>query len=134
VAQIEARIPKANLFRFENFWVHHPGFFDLVQQKWNKDVRLTSNASRIIAKLKNVRNALRIWSMKLSNLNSLIQQNNEVLQIMDKLEECRPLYIQEWNFRIIIKSHLEKLLKPVEVARLVVYGFCFCFPFFSFPY
>jgi predicted DNA-binding transcriptional regulator len=44
---------------FDNYWVQHLGFFNLVQQNWNKVVRPTSSPSRIIAKLKNVRNALK---------------------------------------------------------------------------
>jgi hypothetical protein len=31
VAQIKVKIPKANIFKFENYWVQHPGFFDIVQ-------------------------------------------------------------------------------------------------------
>jgi hypothetical protein len=36
---------------------------------------------------------------------------NEVILILDKLEEQRPLFIQEKNMRKIIKIHMAKLLK-----------------------
>lgn len=30
VVSIESSIPKSKVFRFENFWISHPGFFDIV--------------------------------------------------------------------------------------------------------
>lgn len=32
--QIGTKIPKAKIFRFENFWVDYPGFFELVEAIW----------------------------------------------------------------------------------------------------
>lgn len=35
VVSISTTIPKAKVFRFENYWVDMPGFFDCVQQSWS---------------------------------------------------------------------------------------------------
>jgi exonuclease III len=60
--QIGTSIPKAQVFRFENFWVDHPGFFDLVNFVWNTNVIASNSASRITAKFKLLRAALKRWS------------------------------------------------------------------------
>jgi hypothetical protein len=31
------QIPKANIFQFENYWIEHPGFIDVVTIAWNKE-------------------------------------------------------------------------------------------------
>jgi 3-methyladenine DNA glycosylase AlkC len=46
-----------------------------------------------------------------SNLAYLIANCSDVILILDKLEEQRPLFIQEKNMRKIIKNHMAKLLK-----------------------
>lgn len=37
VAQIGTSIPKANIFQFENYWIEHLGFIDVVRTTWNKE-------------------------------------------------------------------------------------------------
>ena len=37
--QIGTNIPKAQTFRFENYWIDHPGFMDLVKSVWTSNVR-----------------------------------------------------------------------------------------------
>jgi hypothetical protein len=111
VVQIGTKIPKANVFRFENFWVQHPGFLDVVEQAWNMEVRASASDSIIVAKMKNLRRALKKWSKGLSKINSLIKNCNDVMLILDKLEELRPLFIQERNLRAIIKNQIGRLLK-----------------------
>jgi hypothetical protein len=49
--------------------------------------------------------------MGLSKLKQLIKQCNSVLSTLDKLEENRPLYPPEFNFRKILKKHILKLLQ-----------------------
>jgi len=109
--QIGTSIPKAHVFRFENFWVEHPGFFDLVNLVWNSNVSATNSAIRITVKFKLLRAALKKWSKGLSNLSCLIKNCNSTLEILDTLEEQRPLFLQEFNFRKILKNHILKLLK-----------------------
>ena len=108
---IETSVPKSSIFRFENYWVSIPGFLEVVQHCWNIPVRGNNQAITINSKLKkNVRRGLKAWSKRFSNLNNLIANCNKVLSALDNLEEHRTLVIQEWNFRIILKEHILKLL------------------------
>ena len=86
--------------------VKHLGFFDVVKSVWSSNVNATNSATRFVAKLKLLRAALKKWSKGLSNLNILIQNCNEVLATLDDLEEQRPLFTLEFNFRKIIKDHI----------------------------
>lgn len=84
----------------------------MVQQSWEKEVRNSRDATSVVAgKLKNLRHELKAWSMKLSNLKLLIDRCNKVIFFLDNLEECRHLYLPEWNLRMIIKRHLLTLLR-----------------------
>lgn len=85
--------------------------FELVTSVWNTNVNATSSASRITAKFKLLRAALKKWSKGLSNLNNLIKDCNNSLEVLDALEEQRALYTQEHNFRIILKAHILRLLR-----------------------
>jgi hypothetical protein len=69
---IGTNIPHSNIFRFENFWVEHPGFIDTVSSSWSSSPVLDSFARSMSAKLKNLRAALKSWSRGLSNLSLLI--------------------------------------------------------------
>ncbi|CAO2167262.1 unnamed protein product [Urochloa humidicola] len=109
--QIGTNIPKAQVFRFENYWVNQPGFLDLVKSVWNTQVRATNSATKLTAKLKILRRVLKRWGRNLSQLKALIKECNLVLEILDKLEEQRALYTPEQNFRIILKKHILMLLK-----------------------
>jgi len=107
--QIGTTIPKAQIFRFENYWVDHPGFMDLVKTVWATNVSASNSATRITTKFKLLRAALKKWSRKLSNLNRLLKICNETLEILDALEEQRSLFTQESNFRKILKAHILRL-------------------------
>ena len=113
---ISTVIPKASIFRFENYWPDHPGFYDAVQRGWKKPVcNSRDSASVLTEKLKNVRHELKIWSRGISNLNILIANYNKVILFMDTLEEIRPLFAMEFNFRNVIKEHLAKLLRSTNI-------------------
>ena len=108
---IGTKIPKSNLFRFENFWPEHPGFFEIVLKGLEKLVSNQKDSTTMLArKLKNVRYELKHWSKNLSNLSLLISKTYKLIFFMDSLEEVRPLLSFEWNFRALVKSHLATLL------------------------
>ena len=92
---ISTAIPKASIFRFENYWPDHPGFYDAVQRGWNMHVR----NSRDSATVKNVRHELKVWSRGISNLNILIANCNKVILFLDTLEEIRSLFAMKFSFR-----------------------------------
>jgi mannosylglycoprotein endo-beta-mannosidase len=110
VINIDTNIPKAKKIRFENYWVDMPGFQECVASSWAK-ISSKSYSSAIVAdKLKSLRYDLRKWHTSLSKIKNLIQNCNKVILALDTLEEIRPLYKPEFNFRIIIKLHLDDLL------------------------
>jgi len=110
VAQISTSIPKAHLFRFENFWVEQPGFLEIVQESWQTEVSATNSATKLVAKFKILRINLKKWSKSISKINNLIKSCDDILLVLDKLEDLRELFIQEHNFRKIQKEHINKLL------------------------
>jgi hypothetical protein len=109
---IGTSIPKTNIFRFENLWPEHPGFLESVKSGWQKQVRNNRDAASIVCgKLKTTRYSLKSWSKNLSNLSRLINISDKVIFFLDALEECRPLFLPEWNLRVIIKKHLQNFLR-----------------------
>jgi hypothetical protein len=106
---IESKIPRSKLFRFENFWVQHPGFKETVNTAWNLSVNHSNSVSILNAKLNNVRLALKKWSKSISQLSLLIDKCQMVLAQMDELEQQRMLTTPEWNFRKILKAHITRL-------------------------
>jgi len=112
-----ARFRLAPLFpkhRFSNlkfFGVEHQGFYDLVKSVWSTNISATNSATRITAKFKLLRAALKKWSKSLSDLKRLIKNCHSILEVLDSPEEQRPLFVQEYNFRKILKNHILMLLK-----------------------
>jgi hypothetical protein len=98
------------MFRFENFWIEHPGFMDIVKLHWDNSPVYANAAKNLSSKLKQVRSGLRKWSKSLSNLNKLIYNCNWVLQLLDGLEDQRILSRLENSFRRLVKHHLSQLL------------------------
>jgi hypothetical protein len=109
--QIGTSIPKAKVFRFENFWIDQLGFLDIVQAVWQSEFKSICSATKLSAKFKFLRRMLRRWAQNLSNLKKQIQVCNEVVLILDKLEENRRHFCAEKNFRNILKGHITKLLQ-----------------------
>jgi hypothetical protein len=108
--QIGTSIPKLNVFRFENYWVSHPGCADKVSSAWITPTRNFNSAHVISSKFKLLRRILKIWSRNLSNLSKMISNCSLTIEFFDKLEEIRDLHHQESAFRAIIKSHISNLL------------------------
>jgi hypothetical protein len=52
VIAIGTKIPRAKVFRFENYWLEHSDFKTIVQSIWNIPVGFTGSAKKINAKLK----------------------------------------------------------------------------------
>jgi hypothetical protein len=73
VVDIDTVIPRAKIFRFENFWVQLPGFLDCVHKSWNKVSRKNTSASILVDKLKTLRYDLKHWKTSMSKLKQLIE-------------------------------------------------------------
>jgi hypothetical protein len=61
VVSIGSSIPKAKVFRFENFWIRLPGFIDKVKSIWEVNCP-GDGAKSIAAKFKRPRKGLKQWS------------------------------------------------------------------------
>jgi hypothetical protein len=71
--QIGTNIPKANIFRFENYWLSHPSCFELIKNAWSTpSIGNLDSARTISAKFKLLRRMLRLWARNTSNLTILI--------------------------------------------------------------
>jgi exonuclease III len=108
---VSTKIPKSFIFRFENYWLQHPGFISVVQQHWTAPSHLIDTAKILTAKFKNLRAALKVWKASLSNLKVAIDNVKLVLAFLQFIEELRDLTIPEWNFKGILESELQNLLK-----------------------
>jgi hypothetical protein len=109
VVSVGTMIPKAKVFRFENYWTRLPGFLDKVQSIW--DIQCPGDSAKCLsAKLKLLRKGFKKWSMSFSVLQGLIDNCNDVILLLDGYEEQRALHVSEWNFRNIVKNKLQQLL------------------------
>lgn len=104
VVNIETKIPRAKLFRFESFWLLHPGFMEVVQAVWLKLVQSVNAAIVLCHKFKILRHDLKIWSNNISRLSVAIENCNKTLADLDELENLRTLTTPEANFHKIIKD------------------------------
>ena len=110
VVNISTSIPKASLFRFENHWVTQSGFMDCVSSAWQMTSHKNSSAGVLADKFKWLRYSLKKWHKSLSKIKAQIEGCNKVIALLDELEEQRSLFLPEFNFRKIVKLHLEELL------------------------
>jgi hypothetical protein len=111
VIAIDTKIPRSNIFRFENYWLQHGDFMQIVQNAWNILVNHSNIAKKINAKLKNLRRAIKLWSKNLACLKNLIKSVNDVIELLDNFEEMRSLSVEENCLRDLLKSHVLTLKK-----------------------
>lgn len=115
LVSISTDVPKAHLFRFKNFWLLREGFHDILADNWNNPTLVAGKAKALTKKFKNLKGALKAWSLRFSNLRTTINNTSMVIQFLDLIEEFRDLSLEEWNFRVIIR---EKLLSLLEQQRI----------------
>jgi hypothetical protein len=111
VIAIGTKIPRAKIFRFENYWLEHSDFKQVVQNIWNIPVGYSDSAKKINAKFKNLRRGLKLWAKNLPCLKHQIQKTNEVIELLDIIEELRTLTVDEWNLKDALKDHIITLLQ-----------------------
>ena len=110
VVSISTNIPKANIFRFENYWVEQEGFLDCVSESWQIPSHKGHITAQIVHKLKRLRGDLKAWQTHKSGIKTLLLKSNRVVFVLDCLEELKPLTGPEFIIRKILKLHIEKLL------------------------
>jgi hypothetical protein len=122
VVQVETHIPRASIFKFENYWADFPGFLEVVQQHWHSNPFFANMAKTISGKVKKLRTGLRKWSRELSKLNKLINNCNWVLALLDGLEDQRTLYPPESIFRNLLSYTSRTLGFQKDLLEAEVYG------------
>jgi hypothetical protein len=113
VVNTDNNIPKACIFHFDNYWVDLPGFSECVTASWSKPSCKSYSSAILVGKLKTLRYDLKRWHVSLAKLKGLIENCNKLILLLDNMEAKRPLFRAEFNFRRIVKLHLESLL-PAE--------------------
>jgi hypothetical protein len=84
--QIGTNIPKANIFRFQNYWLSHPSCFELIKNAWSTPtIGTLDNARTISAKFKLLRRMLKLWARNISNLSNLIANCNMTITFLISL-------------------------------------------------
>jgi hypothetical protein len=77
-----------------------------VENAWAIPCRARDYAGIISLKIKNTRKALKNWSRNISRFSMWMDICNMILNLLDGLEEQRPLSIPEFNFQNIVKGAL----------------------------
>jgi hypothetical protein len=89
--QIGINIPKANIFRFENYWLSHSSCFELIKNAWSTPTIGTLDSARTIsAMFKLLRRMLKLWARNLSNLSNLIANCNMTITFLISLKSSGP--------------------------------------------
>jgi len=115
VVEIDTRIPRSKIFRFENHWLHHDDFASVAVQGWTSPQNHQDPAKALSAKFKNLRKTIKSWSANLPKLALLIEKIKLVLHFLEAIEGIRDLSLPEWNFRGII---MEKLIETLKLQRI----------------
>jgi hypothetical protein len=85
VVTIQTSIPRCRMFRFESFWVAHPGFLQTISASWSKPTNKNNSAANINTKFKRLRYDLKFWSKSISKLSICIENCNKALLELDNL-------------------------------------------------
>jgi exonuclease III len=78
-------IPRSKIFRFENFWLQHSGFSDVLTQSWAIPTQQIDPAKALTAKFKFLRKALKEWQAGWTGLKNLISNVKLLLQFLEVL-------------------------------------------------
>jgi hypothetical protein len=86
VISIGTKIPKAKIFRFENYWMSHDSFQDIVKKAWDSPIAPMNSAKKINAKFKILRRNLKNWAKNLPCLKNLIKKSMKPLNYLTSLK------------------------------------------------
>jgi hypothetical protein len=83
---------------------------ECVKNSWSKQSSKLYSCVVLDDELKSLRFEIKKWQVSLSKLKQLIQKCNQVILFLGDIEEKRPLYRTGFNFRNVVKMHLDDLL------------------------
>lgn len=110
LVQTSQSLPINKIFRLENYWLHMPGFKNMIQTDWARGTRTLSPISILNLKLRRLRAKIRSWSKNKTAIQSLLHINKHVIDFLDCCEEWRPLSALEFTLR----AHCTNLLKELN--------------------
>jgi len=84
--EVAIDIPKGNILQFENYWMEHEHFLQVVQHGWSILTFQTDVAKNLTAKFKNLRRVLKTWQRNISSLLANISNVKLILSLMELLE------------------------------------------------
>jgi hypothetical protein len=94
------------IFIFENFWLFHEDFMQVMEFGWGIPNNEQDKAKRVGAKFKALRKVLRQWQSQILNLGKTIENSKTIISFLDILEKSHDLSLEEWNFRVLLQEHL----------------------------
>lgn len=97
--EISTNIPIPQIFRYCNDWKHKLGFKDLVCSAWSNSPHQSDAAGTLVAKLKTRRKNAKEWKKSLKPDRVYLERAKRTLDLMDWMEENRPLSQLEGSFR-----------------------------------
>lgn len=105
---VSTAIPRSHLFRFENSWLLHNSFRQLLESSLAgaPDVCTGSSFSRL---LKRCRKACRSWARRLHSAQQREIDTKILINGLDLLEEARPLSAQENILRTLAANSLHSI-------------------------
>ncbi|KAF8670729.1 hypothetical protein HU200_050394 [Digitaria exilis] len=102
------KVPKGACFRFEDAWLHHAAFKDLMQVTLANHSH-GSSAQALVKRLKNCHRACRSWSRQLRPLDQRENDTKSLVDALDLLEEVRPLHHSEDTLRRLAIQGLQAI-------------------------
>nr|CAD1820598.1 unnamed protein product [Ananas comosus var. bracteatus] len=109
-------LPKADLFRFESFWLRYPNIADVIAQAWNSTVPSLDPVQRFDYRIKQVQLALCSWSAGIiSSIKKQAACCLSWLDWLDRAEERRSLTHHECLLRPLLKCRYEELCLQEEI-------------------
>lgn len=93
----------------------HEDFLSIVQHGWSLPTGQSDKAKIMSAKFKNLRRVLKAWHLQISNHKITIANVKLVLSLLEMLEDCMDLTIQEWNFKEVLANKLVLLLQQQNI-------------------
>jgi uncharacterized membrane protein YbaN (DUF454 family) len=87
IVNISTAIPRNKIFRFENHWLKHQQFQEILSQSWENSLAISDKAKLITAKLKSLRKRLSEWQASMSNLKTIIANVRTVILFLEVLAD-----------------------------------------------
>jgi hypothetical protein len=92
------RLEERKRFRFESFWIHLPGFLEVVSSFWDLSLHAYGPENKFSLKLKRLFRALHSWDhSKVGNIKIQLGMAREILHRLEMAQDCRSLSVsEEW--------------------------------------